>query len=129
MFGKLKLINPVYGFDIFICQDCRQFHTSENATLISIFDKCRNVTAGELWKLEENKTDVKVGLAKAGGRMPYGNSLYTYIESSNEGVDKYDFKMSIYLNLKENSTSFLDEGNKYKSAYLEKDFSCPFINF
>lgn len=86
-------------------------------------------SAGELWKLEENKTDVKVGLAKAGGRMPYGNSLYTYIESSNEGVDKYDFKMSIYLNLKENSTSYLSEGNKYKSAYLEKDFSCPFINF
>lgn len=87
-------------------------------------------SAGELWKLEENKTAIKVGLAKAGGKLPYGNSLYTYIESSTEGqYSSSSYKTSIYLDFEENSTSRLDEGNKYKSAYTEKDFACPFINF
>lgn len=87
-------------------------------------------SAGELWKLEENKTAIKVGLARAGGKLPDGNGIYTYIESSNEGEDKYSgFKMAIYLDFEENSTSFLSEGNKYKSAYLDEDFACPFINF
>ena len=86
-------------------------------------------SGGQLWLLEQNKYDVKVGLAKAGGQLPYGNSIYTYIESSNEGPDIYDFKMSVYLSFDENSTSYLNNGNKYKSAYLDVDFSCPFLEF
>lgn len=86
-------------------------------------------SGGQLWLLEQNKAKIKIGFAKAGGKLPYGNSIYTYIESSNEGPDKYDFKMSVYLDFDENGTSHLSNGNKYKSAYLEKDFSCPFIEF
>lgn len=87
-------------------------------------------SGGQLWLLEQNKAAIKVGMAKAGGKFPYGSSLYTYIESSNEGPDLYDFKMSVYLDFNEGtSSSYLSNGNKYKSAYLDNDFSCPFIEF
>lgn len=87
-------------------------------------------SGGQLWLLEQNKSAIKMGLAKAGGKLPYGNGSYTYLESSNEGPDKYsDFKMSVYMDFKEDSTSYMDNGNKYKSAYLDKCFSCPFISF
>lgn len=86
-------------------------------------------SGGQLWLLEQNKAEIKMGLAKAGGKLPYGSSINTYIESSNEGEDKYDFKMAVYLDFEENYTSYMSEGNKYKSAYLDEDFSCPFIEF
>lgn len=87
-------------------------------------------SGGQLWLMEQNKSAIKMGLAKAGGKFPFGNSIYTYIESSNEGPDLYkDFKMSVYLDFDEKSTSYLSNGNKYKSAYLDKCFSCPFISF
>ena len=87
-------------------------------------------SGGQLWLMEQNKSAIKMGLAKAGGKFPFGNSIYTYIESSNEGPDLYkDFKMSVYLDFDEKSTSYLSNGNKYTSAYLDKCFSCPFISF
>jgi len=87
-------------------------------------------SGGQLWLLDQNKEKIKMGLAKVGGQLPYGNEVYTYIESSNEGENKYDsVKTSIYLSFHATYTSVLNEGNKYKPAYLDVDFSCPFIEF
>ena len=83
-------------------------------------------SGGQLKLLDQNKTDIKVGFAKVNGTFP---SSGKYLLTSNEGPDKYnDFKLAIHMSLS-TGESYFSTRNKYSSAYLDSDFSCPFIEF
>lgn len=83
-------------------------------------------SGGQLKLLDQNKADIKVGFAKVNGTFP---SAGNYLLTSNEGPDKYDFKLAIHMSLYDTGDSYFSTRNKYSSAYLKKDFSCPFIEF